>query len=179
MAGTLSKKIGGIPTWGYLAAGVVVIGGVLYLRKKNAAQAALATSTPASGTQVATTPFGPGGGDGGIGTDTLSAILASQQTSGATTNNFNGPSTNQNTAVGPGGITLDILGSELQQGYTGTTVGGGAPVYALLPGTSNWVQTAGPAGSPAGTLFATPAADSGQIGGSYTNDQSLPAFTHA
>lgn len=80
--GGLSRRVGGIPLGLWLAAGGVLVGGVWYVRRKNAAAAAAAASgTSLTGTGAATTPYGPpsyGYQGTGIDPSTLAAILASQ-----------------------------------------------------------------------------------------------------
>jgi hypothetical protein len=78
---------------------------------------------------------------------------------------------------GPGGQPLVQTGVEDATGYTGYTVNGGAPLYALTPGGNNWQQVAGPTGSQVGTVFATPVAyqadfDTNPVSGA----NNLPAF---
>jgi hypothetical protein len=83
--GILTKKIAGVPGWGWALGGLVVFGGAYYYEKKKKASAAAATAaTPAASTAAgaattgaATTPYGPSGG-AGIDPGTLAAILSSQ-----------------------------------------------------------------------------------------------------
>lgn len=78
----LSKRLGGIPVWVYGLVGVGVVGGVLYVRHKNAAAAVAASSA------ATTTPVPAAGPQGYQGTwsdqGAVQSILAAQQGSTAT-----------------------------------------------------------------------------------------------
>ena len=134
----LSKKIGGVPTWAYLAGAVVIVGGVLYLRSKNAKAAAAASAGAgsagsAAGAGVATTPYGPAGGSG-IGSDTLAAILASQGAGSTASNSSSWTQPTGQTQIGSGYGSTTPSSTPVggQGGATFSPIAQGPQVNALL-----------------------------------------------
>ena len=120
--GFANSKIGGLPAPLVLAVGVVLIGGVWYIRKKNAAAAAATSAQTAATTTagVAATPYGPAGGQG-IDSSTLAAILASQGQGNTTTAaNYTPPTGETLTGAGyapanPGTPVTSAGGSTFQE----------------------------------------------------------------
>ena len=191
--GGLSKKYGGVPLYVYLGVGAIGVAGLWYERKKSAAAAAAAAAAASAngsttGTQaasasspVAAGTYGTGYSDGGIGADTLAAILASQAgTTSSTTSTTTASGTTStatpttSTAATPttlvqaqgngdaGNQLLDILGSITGANtFTGYNVSGGAPVYADVNGT--WRIGLPASQIPVGSQLATPAAAASSI----------------
>ena len=196
--GGLSKKYGGVPLYVYLGVGAIGVAGLWYERRKSAAAAAAAAAASANGSTtgtqaasasapVAAGTYGTGYSDGGIGADTLAAILASQAGTGSstsstttatgqTTSNIPGsaPVSTIGTAATPttlvqaqgngdaGNQLLDILGSITGANtFTGYNVSGGAPVYADVNGT--WRIGLPASQIPVGSQLATPAAAASSI----------------
>lgn len=83
-----SKKLAGVPLGVWTVAAGVLVGGVYYVRKRDAANAAAAASSGLAGTGAATTPYGPpsyGYAGSGIDPNVLAAILASQGSGSSST----------------------------------------------------------------------------------------------
>ena len=188
--GGLSKKYGGVPLYVYLGVGAIGVAGLWYERRKSAAAAAAAAAASANGSTtgtqaasasapVAAGTYGTGYSDGGIGADTLAAILASQagttsSTSTTTASTSGTSSGTTSTAATPttlvqaqgngdaGNQLLDILGSITGANtFTGYNVSGGAPVYADVNGT--WRIGLPASQIPVGSQLATPAAAASSI----------------
>lgn len=148
MAGFLTKKMAGAPTYVWIFGGVVLIGGVVYYEKKKKAAAAApssaaATAAGAATTGAATTPYGPSGG-GGIDPGTLAAILASQG-AGATTSTT--------------ASTSGVQGSWGGQSWTFQPIAAGATLpsgvqlfYQPVPGVFDTYTSGVPAGTQLYTL---------------------------
>ena len=67
LKGTLTKKVGPLPLWVWGAGGIVIVGGILYLRSKSGSS----TQTSTAGTpDASSTDTGGGSGGGGSGTST-------------------------------------------------------------------------------------------------------------
>lgn len=125
----LKQKLGGLPMWAWGLGLAIAVGGVWYVRRRNAAAAAAAAAASGSsglaGTGAASTPYGPpsyGYTGSGIDPSTLAAILSSQG------------SGNTATGTSAGTPTPTLLG----QGYyvPGSTV----PVTDAKGNTYEWVQ---------------------------------------
>jgi len=130
----LKSKMGGLPMWAWGLGLAVVVGGIWYVRRRNAAAAAAASAATSgsgvAGTGAASTPYGPpsyGYMGTGIDPSTLAAILSSQG-SGATA----GSGTAQTLAGTP---TPTLLGS----GYY--LPGSTTPITDTKGNTYEWVQT--------------------------------------
>lgn len=134
-----TKKIGGVPGWGWAIGGVIVGGGLLYYeKKKKAAAAAQAAAAPSSapgaatGAGVATMPYGPAGG-AGIDSNTLAAILASQ---GAGSVASSGTAATPAPYVPPTGETYGGAGYGTPSGTGTITSYSGQQFAELLPGSN-------------------------------------------
>lgn len=147
--GGLSKKVGGIPVWVIGLVGVGVVGGVLYVRHKNAAAAAAASpgagsAGSADGSGVAAVPSGPSGG--GIDSDTIAAILASQG-AGSTGSTSASTATTAAAYAAPAGETLVGGGYGLPKGGGATTAikdaAGYSYQYISTPTQAKAIQSSG------------------------------------
>ncbi len=157
----MKRKWLGIPVWGWVATGVVVVGGVLYLRHKNSAAAAAAAATQAAGSGAtvgvaptagyAATSAGQGYSGGGQNSAALSQILSDlQATQAPATTASTTPATTLNYAPltsWQGAQDLIAAGQQVDYAPPGTPAGTYDPAYnagtAAAPS-----LLAGPGGAP-------------------------------